>query len=138
MRCAFDLVTTANFIAEEKERLKTIQEQLEREELRVRTIQYCEKLGAELEQKSEKGEQPIIDFHCSHNGTPLVATFSDYADRRLSFNWSKTGKIDLELMKQWFADYCFQVKTTPYDYYCYGLGVCSGYLVKISPAPQCV
>ena len=138
MRCALELVMTATIKAEEKAAFKALREQEERERKRANTIRYCEKLGERLEKKADKGELPQTSFYCDKwDKRPLVSTYSDYADKRLSYR-EDGDELDLELLKEWFAQYCFDVAVNEYGYYRYGCGYCKGYEIVISPAMECV
>lgn len=138
MKCALELMATAAIKAEEIEREKKLTEQREREAKRIRTIRYCEKLGNQLEALAEKGKKPFTSFYCSgYNHRPLTATFSDYADKRLSYKCCGEA-LDLQVMANWFADFCFVVTLKKFDYYAYGCGLCSGYEVVISPKAECL
>lgn len=137
MKCALELVATANFIAEQNAREKALAEQREREEMQARTIELCEKLGSELEEKALRGQHPTICFYCDkYSNRILTSTYSDYADGKLSHRCGK--QIDLDLLKRWFEKYCFEVKTSNYDYRQYGWGWCSGSKIEITPAPACL
>lgn len=138
MKCALELMMTATIRAEEEAALKILREQEVRERKRVNTIRYCEKLGERLEQMAEKGNIPQTSFYCDKwDNRPLVSTHSDYADKRLSYKASG-DELDLELLKEWFAKYCFDVAIKEYGHYRYGWGYCKGYEVVISPAMECV
>ena len=138
MKCAMELMVIATVKAKEIEKEKKLSEQREREAKRVRTILYCEKLGNQLEALAENGEKPSISFYCTgYNHRPLTSTFSDYADRRLSYKCCGEP-LDLQVMAKWFADFCFAVTLEKFDYYSYGCGICSGYKVVISPKAECL
>lgn len=138
MKCALELMATAAVKAEEIEREKKLTEQREREAKRIRTIRYCEKLGNQLEALAEKGKNPSTSFYCTgYNHRPLTETFSDYADKRLSYKCCGEA-LDLQVMANWFADFCFIVTLKKFNYYAYGFGLCSGYEVVISPKAECL
>lgn len=138
MKCALELMATAAVKAEEIEREKKLTEQREREAKEIRTIRYCEKLGSQLEALAEKGKNPSTSFYCTgYSHQPLTATFSDYADKRLSYKCCGEA-LDLQIMANWFAGFCFTVTLKEFDYYAYGCGLCSGYEVVISPKAECL
>ena len=138
MKCAMELMAISAVKAEEIEKEKKLFEQREREAKRARTIRYCEKLGNQLEALAEKGKKPSVSFHCSsYNYRPLTSTFNDYADKRLSYKCCGEP-LDLQVMANWFANFCFAVTLKKFNYYTYGLGLCSGYEVVISPKAECL
>lgn len=139
MRCAFDLQMTAKVRAEENARAELLRQREEDKARTARTIAFCEKIGRQLEELAEKGETPIVRFDCEYSSFPrlLVATRNEYADRRESHN--PTGEsFDLNLLVEWFAQYCFEVKCRKCWTWHYGYGQVNYYWVTISPQPQCL
>jgi hypothetical protein len=139
MRCAFDLQMIAKVRAEENAKAELLRQRQEDMARTARTIEFCEKLGRQLEEMAEKGQTPIIRFDCENSNFPrlLVSTRNDYADRRTSHR--STGEpFDLNLMKEWFAQYCFEVDCHKSWTWHYGCGQVSYYWVTISPQPQCL
>ena len=139
MRCAFDLEMTAKVRAEENAKAELLRQQKEAMARTARTIDFCERLGRELEKKAENGEPPIIRFDCENRDFPrvLVATDKEYADHRTSHN-PAGATFDLNLLKEWFAQYCFEVTCRERWTWNYGCGRMSYYWVTISPQPQCI
>lgn len=139
MRCAFDLQMTAKVRAEENAKAEILRRREEDIACKARTIEFCEKLGRELEEQAEKGETPIIRFDCENSDFPrlLVATRKEYADRRVSHN--PIGEpLDLNLIIEWFAQYCFEVNCRKCWTWHYGYGQVNYYWVTIAPQPQCL
>lgn len=138
MRCAMELMVTATVRAEEIARENAARVMRETQAKIARTTVYCEKLGAELEKMADNGKKPVTSFVCDKwDCRPLVATNRDYADQRISYKRCGDG-LDLELVAEWFASYCFEVAVEDFHYWCYGCGRCSGYKVTISPKPACI
>ena len=138
MRCAMDLMVTATVRAEEIARENAARVAREAQAKIARTIAYCEKLGAELEKMADKGKKPVVSFVCDKRDCrPLVATNREYADHRTSYN-PCGDSLDLELMAEWFAPYCFEVAVEDFHYWNYGCGRWSGYKVTIAPKPACI
>lgn len=139
MRCAFDLQMIAKVKAEENAKAELLRQRKEDMARTARTIEFCEKLGKQLEEMAEKGQTPIIRFDCENSNFPrvLVATRKEYADHRESHN--PIGEsFDLNLLVEWFAQYCFEVKYLKSLTWHYGCGQMSYYWVTISPQPQCL
>ncbi len=137
MRCALELVATATIIAEENARIEEIRRLKEQEEKRIRTIQLCEELGVKLEIMAERGTLPTISFYCDSYGRRLMETYNDYADKRLSYRVIGES-INFQTLAEWFAQYCFETTVSDFGYYRYGCGWCCGYVIKISPKPECL
>lgn len=157
MKCAIELMTIAAVRAEEvakEEEIRIAREKARQEELakqeaarkerevierRERTIRYCEQFGADLEKEANKGKTPTITFRCDgrYIGELLKSTWDEYADRRLSYR-SCSGSIDFELMAEWFAPYCFEMKFKEFEYWRYWSGLVRGYIVTIEPQPECI
>jgi hypothetical protein len=136
MKCATELMTIAKVKAEEIARAE--QEKRERETMAriARTIKHCEELGNTLESMAEQGKEPSLVFYTDKHYRPMKPTHDDYADGRQSFIWSYDD-IDLEMLKEYFEQYCFNLTIKQFDYWCYGLGLNQGYVITISPAPKC-
>lgn len=137
MKCAMELMAIANISSRLNELEKQAKELETRKVRLAATFQFCERLGKELESKAEKGEKLEIFFECSKQGTVLTRTRQDYADHRLSYRPS-TLDIDLQVLKNWFAEYCFKTAVEKIEFDEYGCGRCSGYQVTITPDTQCL
>lgn len=138
MKCALELVATATIRAEEIARAKEEQERAYRERIRTRTIEYCERLGEQLETLADNGKTPTLYFYCDSSNYVLTPTYKDYADGRLSYKISNYTPINLHDLCNWFADYCFNVEVENFKYQRYGCGECSGKKITISPSPVCL
>lgn len=138
MKCALELQMKATVRAEEIRKAKIEAERKEKIAIRANTLAECERIGLILESEADKGKQPFYHFHVSNwDNRVLKETREDYADRRVSYN-STTLKLDLDLMREWFAQYCFAVKLKEFYYYEYGCGCCSGWTVYIEPSAECL
>lgn len=139
MRCALDLQMVAKVKAEENTKAELLRRQKEDIARRARTIEFCEKLGKELEKKAESGNTPTISFDCQVNNFPrlLIATRKEYADGRIS-HYAVGASLDLNLISEWFAQYCFEVVCHKAWTWNYGFGKDSYYRVTISPEPECI
>lgn len=139
MRCALDLQVTAKLRAEENAKAEILRQQRERVARRTRTIAFCEKLGRELEEMAEKGKTPSTSFYCeaSSQHRLLVETRKDYADHRKSHNPAGEA-LDLDLIVEWFAQYCFEVDCRKTWTWHYGWGQVNCFWVIISPKAQCL
>ena len=138
MKCALELTAIIVEKKEEKAKEKFLKEMAEREARREATIRFCEKTGAVLEAKANRAEDLEYTFYCNqHSKGILLRTFNDYADGRLSYRTSDS-KIDIELLREWFAEYCFKIIIEDFDYREYGFGYRSGYKITILPDMQCV
>lgn len=137
MKCALELVAIATTRAEEIAREEELRKQREKEAKRAATLKMCERLGAELELQANKGQVPSVSFHCSMEGRELIGTCSEYADKRLSHR-PKGDVIDLDILTEWFAQFCFEVSVSEFDYYRYCWGLCEGHTVNIKPNPECL
>lgn len=138
MKCALELTAIIAEKKEEKARAKLLKEMAEKEARRETTIRFCEKTGAILEAKANRAEDLKYTFYCNQRSKGiLLMTFNDYADGRLSFRTSDS-KIDIELLKNWFAEYCFKIIIENFDYREYGFGYRNGYKITILPDMQCV
>lgn len=138
MKCAMELaiISAANAKALEEE--EAIRRQAELEKRRKYTEEYCEQLGAELEELANEGKKLVVSFKCSYYHRPLKSTFTDYSDHRLSYRLDSCIELDMDYLKEWFERYCFEVKVSSMLYWRYGWGECAGYDVIITPAPQCL
>ena len=148
MKCAMELMTTAAVRAEELAREKAERAKREEEE-RVKcakreaeanikeTLILCEKIGAEFEKQANAGEKYLIyTVKCDKYYRPL-AEGTKYADGSQSyFTFGKA--LNLKIMANWFANYCFEIKLYKSSYREYGCGYRDGYEVVITPAPSCI
>ena len=137
MKCALELVAIAATRAEEIAREEELRKQREREAKRAATLKMCERLGAELELQANKGQAPSVSFHCSNGGQELASTYTDYADGRLSYR-PQGDVIDLDILAEWFGQFCFEVIVSDFGYYRYCWGWREGYTVDIKPSPECL
>lgn len=138
MRCAMDLMMTAAVRAEEIRQEEIARIARAKAAKRANTIKYCEELGASLEAMADKGKKPSITFFCDKYDTrPMTATTRQYADHRTSYVVCGES-LDLELMAEWFAPYCFEVKIEDFRYWKYNCGSNSGYKVTVEPQPACL
>ena len=137
MKCAMELTAIAMVRAKEIAEEEALRKQKELEEQRKYTHAFCQQLGTELEELANKGKKLAVSFKCSSWYRPLRTTHRDYADRRESYNLEGCI-LDIEYLKQWFENYCFEVKMQPIYYWMYGYGECKGYDVVIVPKPQCL
>lgn len=138
MKCAMELAIISAAKARALEEEETIRRQKILEQRRKYTEEYCEQLGAELEELANKGKKLVVSFKCSHYYKLLKSTCADYSDRRLSYNIDSSIELDMDYLKEWFESYCFEVKMSTMYYWQYGWGECKGYDVVITPAPQCL
>lgn len=137
MKCAMELVATATIRAEEIEAEKA-REILQRKlAMRADTIAFCESIGKQLEAMAQNGKCPACQFVLSRDNYPLYETYSDYADKRLSYR-TNGNPIDLEYLSEWFSQYCFETTNTADWGYRYGYGYMEIVKVKISPNPECM
>ena len=136
MKCATELMTIAKVKAEEI--AKAEQEKRERETMAriARTIKYYEELGNTLESMAEQGKEPSVVFYTDGYCRPMKSTHNDYADGRESFRWD-CDSIDLEMLRDYFEQYCFNLTIKKFNYWHYGLGLKQGCAITISPAPKC-
>jgi hypothetical protein len=125
--------TRANELAMEE----ALRKKKQAEEMRARTIAYCEKLGERLEGLAITGKKPMVDFYCDRYYRPQAETNKDYADHRLSYR-SIDGVLDMDYLTEWFKAYCFEVSITDVCMWHYGCGECKGFRVVIKPAPECI
>ena len=139
MRCALDLQATAKLKAEENTKAEILRQQREEMARRIHTIAFCEKLGKELEEKAEKGYDPRISFYCeaSRQHRLLIETRREYADHRKS-HYPTGEALDLDLIVEWFAQYCFEVDCRKKWTWHYGWGQVNCLFVIISPKAQCL
>lgn len=137
MKCALDLMATAAINAQANAQMEELRRQREAERLRAQTVRFCERIGDKFEELANKGEQPIAYFYCDSAGNVLNETNADYADNRLSYRLSGEC-VDLDYVKQWFAQYCFDVIIKKFGYYRYWWGYQHGYSVEVRPMPECL
>ena len=78
MRCAFDLQVTAKVRAEENAKAELLRQRKEDMARTARTIDFCERLGKELEKKAESDPQQVLcelrDLHINGLGTVYIIT----------------------------------------------------------------
>ena len=110
MKCAMELMVTATVKAEENARIEAERIRRAKEIKRKITVEFCEKLGAQLEDKAQRGVKPEVEFRCDKWGHPLTATTRQYADRRTSYI-PDGSSLDLEFLVEWFDKYCFTVSS---------------------------
>lgn len=137
MKCALELT---NIAIERKQEIKNeeiLKEMRENEARREATIQFCEKIGVKLEARAANGEKPVYIFQCNqYKNTVLSETYKDYADGRLSYR-SSGPCLNLQVLREWFAEYCFKVTIHEFAFREYGYGYCKGYDIMITPDIQC-
>jgi hypothetical protein len=137
MKCALELTNIAIERKQEIENEKILKEMRENEARREATIQFCEKIGVELEVLAGKGEKPAYIFECSqYKNTVLSRTWKDYADGRLSYR-SSGPCLNLQVLREWFAEYCFKVVIHEFTFREFGYGYHKGYSIMILPDIQC-
>lgn len=137
MKCAMELTVVAKTRANELAMEEALRQKKRAEEMRARTIAYCEKLGERLEGLAITGKKPMVDFYCDRFYRPQAETNKDYADRRLSYR-STDGVLDMDYLTEWFKAYCFEVSIADVYMWHYGCGECKGFRVVIKPAPECI
>ena len=139
MKCALELQIIATVREEEIRKEKEEAERKKALAIRTGTIAKCESIGSILEEMANNGKQPCYDFCIDKYNRPLIATNNQYADRRLSYHCSTNPTpIDFNLMKEWFAEYCFEISAEEFSYYHYGFGVCEGHKISIKPSAECL
>ena len=144
MKCALELQATATKRAEEIRQNEMEKARQKEAEIKKNTIQFCEKLGEQLEREANAGKVPEVDFYMEFHwysgdfrGRQMFPTRKDYADKRVSFN--PTGEeLDLKIMADWFKPYCFTVNYKKESVWEYGWGCHKAYHVYIKPAPECL
>lgn len=137
MKCAMELMVTATVKAEENARIEAERIRREKEIKRKITVEFCEKLGAQLEDKAQRGVKPEVEFRCDNYGRPLTATTKQYADGRTSYI-PDINSLDLEILTEWFDKYCFTVSFKKFRFWRYYRGEMSGQIITISPSPACL
>ena len=115
MKCAMELVVTATVKAEENARIEAERIRRAKEIKRKITAGFCEKLGAQLEDKAQRGVKPEVEFRCDKRGHLLTATTRQYADRRKSYI-PDGSSLDLEFLVEWFDKYCFTVSSKEFHF----------------------
>ena len=139
MKCAMELMVTAATRAEENASAWAAERAKEAVERRKNTIKYCEEIGDYLERMANNGKKPTKTFLCGGylHYRVLGGTHSHYKDGRLSY-YAISEEIDLDVMAEWFAPYCFIVKRKECRYWSYGSGEVTGCQVTIEPQPECI
>jgi hypothetical protein len=131
MKCALELQMIAKARVEENRK---------KEELTIRkhTLRECERIGDFFENQAEKGENVCCyKFYIDKTGQKLKETRTEYTDHRRSY--ISTGlKIDIDIMREWFKPYCFNVEIQNFNYYKYGFGELKGYIIYIRPFANCL
>lgn len=138
-----DLMAMAVTRKAEMEEQKRIKEENRKAQVIQNTLSWCEKVGQELEKKAFNGEKPIYTCIFSLENIDeevnlIKGIKGKYADpKRLSYE--RYGeKLSLELIKEWFSEFCFTVQTKESKYYQYGWGCLTRYDVVIKPNPNCL
>lgn len=137
MKCALELQMIATVKAEENRRAEAEAEKRKAMILQEKTIAECERIGMILEELAEKGKSPIYRFYVDRYWRVLKETYKDYADGRLSYNPTSL-EIDINTMKKWFKQYCFDVEIKNFRFYQYWLGINSGGEIIIRPSAECL
>lgn len=140
MRCAMELLSIQAKVVQEakEEALRKERERMER--LKQDTLKECMELGKIIESNAEKGFKPEVCFLYNEvEQCTMYTCNNEYADRRTSHRFRR--EFDLELAKEWFAQYCFEIKQVDKvsKYWRYGSGCFAipVYTMKIIPMPQC-
>lgn len=136
MKCAAELVLKATTRKAEIEVTKKMQEEIAKRNLIIDTIKWCEKVGQHLESLADNGKSPCYHFVMSYT-TVMEETRKAYADRRLSWEYGKV-KLDINTVKEWFAQYCFKVEIEETWGWVYGFGQVSFDSVTIKPDLNCL
>lgn len=137
MKCALELQMLAAVKAEENAIAEAARKEAARRELIAKTIAFCEDIGVELEMLANKGKKPRFEFMCSWDlDEVLRATYRDYADRRESY--TRASRFDMDTLKEWFANYCFDVQLDPTHGWRYNWGEIRMYRVTILPNAECL
>jgi hypothetical protein len=137
MKCALELMVIAEAKAEEKAREQEIYERKRKEEENARTLKMCEDIGKYLEEMAENGERPYYCFNCSKNYSLLTKERQRYANGKTSYTTVPNSSFNIELMKEYFENYCFEVSAINYEYYNYGWGAQKGHTIYIRVSPKC-
>ena len=137
MKCALELQVIATVKAEENRRAEIEAETRKAIAIQKETIAECERIGVILEELAEKGKSPIYRFYVDRYWQVLKETYKDYADHRLSYNPTSL-EIDINTMKKWFKQYCFDVEIKNFRFYQYWFGVRSGGEIIIRPSAECL
>ena len=138
-----DLMAMAVTRKTEIEEQKRIREEERKAQVIQNTLEWCEKVGQELEKKAFNGEKPIYTHLSSLDNTngdiSLVrGVKGKYADlRRLSYE-EYGDRLNLDLIKKWFNEFCFEVETKEVLYYKYGWGCLRRYRLVIKPNSNCL
>lgn len=137
MKCALELQMLAAVKAEENAIAEAARKEAARRELIASTIALCEGIGEELEKLANKGRKPQFEFMCSWDlNEVLRTTYRDYADRRESY--TRLSHFDMDTLKEWFANYCFDVQLDPTYGWRYNWGEIRMYRVIITPSAECL
>lgn len=136
MRCAMELQMTAMVKAEERARAEAARKMKAAAIIKAATIRKCEELGAQLEALADSGYRPYTSFYLTWNRV-LETTNKDYADHRLSYNVT-SEEINLSVMREWFAQWCFKVTEHETYGWIYGAGEVPILRISIEPDAQCL
>jgi hypothetical protein len=137
MLCARELQKIADQKHEEQKAKNLILEAVLRKQKYERTLKWCEILGEQLITRANEGKSITTELMCTIGYLNILkATTSEYADHRES-HYVVDGCIDIEQMKEWFAQYCFEVVTSRSWYWAYGYGQRACNRIKIRPKPKC-
>ena len=136
MRCAMELQMTAMAKAEQKAREEAARKAKEAAIIEAATFKKCEELGATLEALAEAGQNPVVNFRMRW-GRVLGTTNQEYVDHRLSYFPTRT-EISLDVMRAWFAQWCFKVEVRETYGWIYGAGEVSMDIVTIRPDAECL
>lgn len=143
MRCAMDLMTMAVARKVEIEEQKRIREEDRKAQVIQNTLSWCEEIGEVLENMAFKGEKPVYVHLSSIENTNgdiclVKGIKGKYADpRRLSYE-EYGNRLNLDLIKKWFNEFCFEVEVKEVLYYKYGWGCLRRYRLVIKPNPNCL
>lgn len=137
MKCALELQMIATVRAEKLLEEENARREAAHQAIVAETLAFCEKLGQDLEKLAEKGKFPKLEFMSSSDlNQVLVPTYRDYADHRESY--TPSGNFNFEVLKNWFAEYCFEVQLHKTYGWRYFWGEISMYRVIISPKAECL
>lgn len=137
MLCARELQMIADQKHEEQKAKDLILQAILKKQKYERTLKWCEILGEQLSARAREGKSLTTELVCTPGWRyVLKATTTEYADHRESY-YVVDDCIDIEQMKEWFAQYCFEVVTSRSWYWNYGCGKCSCNRIRIRPRPKC-
>lgn len=143
MECALKLQAIAAAKVEEN-RLREVEAEAKRKVNTFnQTMKYCEQIGKKLEEMANAGYTPRVyflfdyDYYHPNYGFAMEEDHrSPYADKRTTHH--RIGEeFDLEVMKEWFAQYCFTLRYYTTYTWKYGHGSYKIYGVIIEPSPEC-